>query len=110
MGLFGRSLITDGTINSITHPIHVAGYFLNPRYHYRVQLGDDLIGEVKDGLYECLEGMVPDESEQMEIHRHINSFNRATRTFGKTLAKKARDEDGPGKQLSFNFKSLSSIV
>ena len=55
--------------NQLHRPIHAAGHFLNPRYHYRVQLGDDLTGEVKDGLYECLERMVPDESEQMEIHR-----------------------------------------
>ena len=53
-------------------------------------------------MYECLERMVPDESEQVEIHRQINSFNRATSTFGKTLAKKERDEDQPGKQLQIS--------
>ena len=56
--------ITDNKWNNQLHcPIHAVGYFLNPRYHYKVQLGDDVIGEVKDGLYECLECMVPDESE-----------------------------------------------
>ena len=58
--------------------------------------------EVKEGLYECLECMVPNESEQVEIHRYISSFNRATGTFGKTLAKKARDEDQPGKQFQIS--------
>ena len=58
--------------------------------------------EVKEGLYECLECMVPDESEQVEIHRQIISFNWATGTFGKTLAKKARDEDQPGKQFQIS--------
>ena len=58
--------------------------------------------EVKEGLYECLERMVPDESEQMEIHKQINSFNRATGTFKKALAKKARDEDQPGKQFQIS--------
>ena len=61
-------------------------------------------------MYECLERMVLDESEPMDVHKQISSFNRAMGTFGKTLAKKARDEDEPGKQLSFIFKSLSSIV
>jgi hypothetical protein len=37
-------------------------YFLNPRYHYRAQLGEDQTGEVKDGLYECLECMVCDKA------------------------------------------------
>ena len=88
--------------NQLHRPIHAARYFLNPRYHYKVQLGDDVTGEVKDGLYECLERMVPNESEQMEIHRQISSFNRATGTFGKTLAKKERDEDQPGKQFQIS--------
>ena len=84
--------IIDNRCNNQLHrPIHAAGYFLNPRYHYKVQLGDDVTDEVNDGLCEFLERMVPDESEQMEIHRQISSFNRATSTFGKTLAKKARD-------------------
>jgi hypothetical protein len=82
--------------NQLHRPIHAAGYFLNPRYHYRAQLGEDMTGEVRDGLYDCLERMVPSESEQLEIHRQITSFTRATGTFGKNLAKIARDVDEPG--------------
>jgi hypothetical protein len=41
--------------NQLYRPIHAVGYFLNPRYCYRSQLGEDLTGEVKDGLYEGLE-------------------------------------------------------
>ena len=97
--------IIDRRWNTQLHrPIHAAGYFLNPRYHYKVRLGEDLTGEVKDGLYECLERMVPSESEQLEIHRQISSFTRATGTFGKNLAKIARDMDEPGN--NFNFQSL----
>ena len=82
--------------NQLHRPIHAAGYFLNPRYHYRAQLGEDLTGEVKDGLYECLERMIPSESEKLEIHQQISAFTRATGTFGKKLAKIARDVDEPG--------------
>jgi thermostable 8-oxoguanine DNA glycosylase len=49
--------------NQLCRPIHAAGYFLNPRYHYKAQLGEDLTEEVRDGLYECLEHMAPSESE-----------------------------------------------
>jgi hypothetical protein len=55
--------------NQLYFPIHETRYFLNPRYHYRAQLGEDQIGEVNDGLYKCLERMVPNETEQLEIHR-----------------------------------------
>jgi hypothetical protein len=56
--------INDGRWNNQLHrPIHAAGYFLNPRYHYRAELGEDLTREVKDGLYECLERKVPSKSE-----------------------------------------------
>jgi hypothetical protein len=48
--------------------------------------------------------MVPDEAEQLEIHRQISSFTRATGTFGKNLAKIARDVDQPGKQFQSFFK------
>ncbi|KAH9329477.1 hypothetical protein KI387_001585, partial [Taxus chinensis] len=81
--------------NQLHRPIHAAGYFLNLKYHYRAQLGEDQTGEVKDGLYECLECMVPDEMQQLEVHRQINFFNRATCTFGKNLAKIARNVDQP---------------
>jgi hypothetical protein len=72
---------------------------LNPRYDYKAPLGEDETWEVKDGLYECLEHVVPDDAEQLEIHHQINSFTRATSTFGKNLAKIARDVDQPDKQF-----------
>jgi hypothetical protein len=58
--------------NQLHRPIHAVGYFLNSRYHYRAQLGEDLIREVRDGLYECLERMVPSESEQLESWRYTD--------------------------------------
>jgi len=45
--------------NQLHHPIHEVGYFLNPKYHYKARLGDVQVGEVIDGLYGCLECMVP---------------------------------------------------
>jgi uncharacterized protein YukE len=65
-----------------------------------------MTGEVRDGLYDCLERMVPFESEQLEIHRHITSFTRAIGTFGKNLAKIARDVD----EIGNNSKVQSSSV
>eukprot|EP00253_Pinus_taeda_P027515 PITA_27515 len=39
--------------------------------------------------------MVPKESDQLEIHRHITCFSRAPSTFGKNLARIAREADEP---------------
>jgi hypothetical protein len=36
--------------NQLHRPIHASGYFLNPRYRYRAQLGEDVTEEVRDGL------------------------------------------------------------
>ena len=44
--------------NQLHHPIHAAGYFLNPRYQYRDHIDRDPTREVVDGLYSYLERMV----------------------------------------------------
>jgi hypothetical protein len=89
---------------STPSPYTCSWVFLEPKVSLQAQLGEDQTGEVKDGLYECLERMVPDETEQLEVHQQINAFTRATGTFGKNLAKIARDVDQPGKQFQSFFK------
>ena len=89
--------------NQLHRPIHAAGYFLNPRYHYKNRLGDQHDGEVRAGLIDCLERMVPNHVDQLDIHRRLTIFNQASGTFGKNLAKMARDVDQPGKQFQFPF-------
>jgi hypothetical protein len=78
---------------------------LNPRYHYRAEFSEDQIGEVKHGLYKCLESMVPNVSQPLEIHQQICVFSRATSTFGKNQANIARDVDHVSNSKVF----LSSI-
>eukprot|EP00253_Pinus_taeda_P014881 PITA_14881 len=88
--------IIDNRLNNQLHrPIHVAGYFLKPMYHYKNRLGDLHDGEVRAGLIDCLERMVPTHVDQLEIHRQLTVFTMAGGTFGKNLAKMARDVDQP---------------
>jgi len=98
---YGRiwEIIDNRWNNQLHRPIHAAGYFLNPRYHYKNRLGDQHDGEVRSGLIDCLERMVPSHVDQLEIHRQLTVFNMASGTFGKNLAKMARDVDQPGKQF-----------
>eukprot|EP00253_Pinus_taeda_P028702 PITA_28702 len=86
------AIIDERWNNQLHRPIHAAGYFLNPRYHYKAKESGALRGEVRDGL---IDRMIPLESDQLEIHRQATTFNNASGTFGKNLAKIAREADEP---------------
>eukprot|EP00253_Pinus_taeda_P033099 PITA_33099 len=89
-------VIIDERWNNQLHcPIHAAGYFLNPQYHYKAKELGALRGEVKDGLIDCIDCMIPLESDQLEIHRQVTTFNNASGTFEKNLAKIIREADEP---------------
>eukprot|EP00253_Pinus_taeda_P027219 PITA_27219 len=47
------------------------------------------------GLIDCIDRMIPLESDQLEIHRQATTFSNASGTFGKNLAKIAREADEP---------------
>eukprot|EP00253_Pinus_taeda_P033784 PITA_33784 len=81
--------------NQLHRPIHAAGYFLNPQYHYKAKESGALRGEVRDGLIDCIDRMIPLESDQLEIHRQVTTFNNASGTFGKNLTKIAREANEP---------------
>ena len=107
------AIIDERWNNQLHRPIHAAGYFLNPRYHYKAKESGALRGEVRDGLVDCIERMIPLESDQLQINQQVTSFSNATGTFGKNLAKIAREADKPGKQKfqkNFNFQILNSFT
>eukprot|EP00253_Pinus_taeda_P035513 PITA_35513 len=81
--------------NQLHRPIHAAVYFLNPRYHYKAKESGALTGEVRDRLIDCIDHMIPLESDQLEIHRRVTTFNNPSSTFGMNLAKIARKADEP---------------
>eukprot|EP00253_Pinus_taeda_P026933 PITA_26933 len=66
------AIIDERWNNQLHRPIHAAGYFLNPRYHYKAKESGALRGEVRDGLIDCIDRMIPLESDQLEIHRQHN--------------------------------------
>eukprot|EP00253_Pinus_taeda_P017282 PITA_17282 len=89
------AIIDERWDNQLHCPIHAVGFFLNPRYYYKALEANTLTGEVRDGLIDCIDCMIPKESDQLEIHRQITCFNRATGTFGKNLARIAREANEP---------------
>eukprot|EP00253_Pinus_taeda_P002270 PITA_02270 len=89
------AIIDERWNNQLHRPIHVARYFLNPQYHYKAKATGALRGEVRDGLIDCIDHMIPLECDQLEIHRHVTTFSDVSRTFGKNLANIAREVDEP---------------
>eukprot|EP00253_Pinus_taeda_P007875 PITA_07875 len=89
------AIIDERWSNQLHRPIHAAGYFLNPRYHYKAKESGASRGEVRDGLIDCIDCMIPLESDQLEIHRQATTFSNASGTFGKNLAKIAREANEP---------------
>ena len=63
------AIIDERWNNKLCHPTHAAGYFLNPWYHYKAKATGDLKGEVRDGLIDYIDRMIPLECDQLEIHR-----------------------------------------
>eukprot|EP00253_Pinus_taeda_P027632 PITA_27632 len=63
------AIIDEKWNNQLHCPIHAAGYFLNPQYHYKALAVGALSGEVRDGLIDCIDHMIPLECNQLEIHR-----------------------------------------
>ncbi|KAH9305375.1 hypothetical protein KI387_009779, partial [Taxus chinensis] len=59
------------------------------------QLLDLAAIRISSSIVLIFERMVPDEMQQLEVHQQISFFSRATGTFGKNLAKIARDVDQP---------------
>jgi len=95
--------------NQLHRTIHAARYFLNTWYCYKALEVGALGGEVRDGLIECIDHMIPLECDHLEIHQHVTTFSKATCTYGKNLAKIAREANERGKFFFF-FKFLILVL
>ncbi|XP_013620220.1 PREDICTED: uncharacterized protein LOC106326833 [Brassica oleracea var. oleracea] len=76
------------------HPLHAAGYFLNPSIHYKYP--DDVrCAEVEGGLYNCIARLVPNTETQDKIMTELDSFKDASGIFGHDMAIRQRDIKAP---------------
>ncbi|KAH6764019.1 hAT dimerization domain-containing protein / transposase-like protein [Perilla frutescens var. frutescens] len=67
------------------HPLHAAGYFLNPEYYYA---NPEQVGcvEVEKGLYDCVERLSPDIETQDKIMHELDAYKNASGLFGNAMA------------------------
>ena len=71
------------------HPLHAAGFYLNPKFFYSIQ--GDIHNEILSGMFDCIERLVPDTRIQDKIIKEINLYKTAAGDFGRKMAVRARD-------------------
>lgn len=71
------------------HPLHAAGFYLNPRFFYSME--GDMPNEMLSGMLDCIEKLIPDVTVQDKITKEINSYKNSIGDFGRKMAVRARD-------------------
>ncbi|KAK4273662.1 hypothetical protein QN277_017008 [Acacia crassicarpa] len=71
------------------HPLHAAGFYLNPKFFYSIQR--NMHSEILSGIFDCIERLVPDTRIQDKIIKEINLYKTAAGDFGRKMAVRARD-------------------
>jgi hypothetical protein len=74
-------------------PLHASAYYLNPHYHYYPNF--KVNANIKIGLYQFLERMVPNASERCKIDLQLESFKDSKWLFCIDAAKTTRDKKTP---------------
>ncbi|KAH1232957.1 hypothetical protein GmHk_09G025506 [Glycine max] len=90
------------------HPLHAAGYYLNPKFFY-TNPNIDSDNEVVDGLYKCIDKLSEDDDFVVEVHKQLLVYKRDGERFGMTAAMKARTEISPGCERNWStFEHIHS--
>ncbi|XP_047309926.1 uncharacterized protein LOC124913387 [Impatiens glandulifera] len=74
-------------------PLHDAGYYLNPQYHYSCDFKSNF--QIKKGLYSCIERMITDENMISKIDSQLESYKNARGLFGSKFTKLAISTKSP---------------
>jgi hypothetical protein len=93
------------------HPLHAAGFYLNPKFFYSIQ--GDVHNEIHSGMLDCIEKLVPDTRVQDKISKELNLYKSAAGDFGRKMAIRARDNLLPCKSpitYSLRYILLPSCV
>ncbi|XP_057971302.1 uncharacterized protein LOC131160033 [Malania oleifera] len=79
--------IDDRWTPQLHHPLHAAGYYLNPQLRYKENFSD--CEEVKKGLFECMDRMWTYE-ERLAADIQLDLFDNARGYFGTRVAVDSR--------------------
>jgi len=90
------------------HPLHAAGFYLNPKFFYSIQ--GDVHHEIRSGMLDCIEKLVPDTRVQDKISKELNLYKSAAGDFGRKMAIRARDNLLPCKSpITYSLRYNTSI-
>lgn len=78
-------------------PLHVAGFYLNPKFFYSIQ--GEVPNFIMSGMFDCIERLIPDIKVQDTIIKEMSLYKNAVGDLGRKLAIRARDTLLPGKLL-----------
>ena len=81
--------------NTLHHPIHAAGIYLNPAFSYSCGFRFDV--EIMEGFLTCVERMVVSHEERAEISKEMEIYRMSGGTFGFQMAIADRKTKMPGK-------------
>ncbi|KAL8053110.1 hypothetical protein ABFX02_05G050850 [Erythranthe guttata] len=71
------------------HPLHAAGFYLNPKFFYSLE-GDAHL-QIRSLVYDCIEKLIPDPNVQDKIIKETASYHGGVGDFGRKMAIRARD-------------------
>ncbi|XP_065853110.1 uncharacterized protein [Euphorbia lathyris] len=70
-------------------PLHVAGFFLNPKFFYSID--EDAHNEMRSSMFDCIERLVPDSEVQDKIAKELNFYKDAVGDLGRKMAVRSRE-------------------
>nr|XP_043618511.1 uncharacterized protein LOC122590246 [Erigeron canadensis]XP_043618512.1 uncharacterized protein LOC122590246 [Erigeron canadensis] len=80
------------------HPLHTAGFYLNPKFFYSTD--GDIHLQIRSSVYDCVERLVPDITIQDKIVKEIAYYCEAAGDFGRKIAIRGRDSLDPAEWWS----------
>ncbi|KAI3869475.1 hypothetical protein MKW92_042578 [Papaver armeniacum] len=83
----------------ICHPLHCTGFYLNPKFFYKIPAekidSDEAYRVVKEGLYKAMERLIPDPKDYDQAMFDLRTYTDAARSLGSASAIRTRDTMRP---------------
>ncbi|XP_076954720.1 uncharacterized protein LOC143629296 isoform X1 [Bidens hawaiensis] len=90
------------------HPLHTAGFYLNPKFFYSTD--SDIHLQIRSSVYDCIERLVPDTTIQDRIVKETELYREAAGDFGRKIAIRGRDTLFPAEWWSTYGGACPNLV
>ncbi|KAK9061150.1 hypothetical protein SSX86_018330 [Deinandra increscens subsp. villosa] len=90
------------------HPLHTAGFYLNPKYFYSTE--GDIHLQIRSSVYDCVERLIPDTTIQDKIVKETTLYRESAGDFGRKIAIRGRDTLFPAEWWSTYGGACPNLV